>query len=744
MPDKTSFLKSALPPPVAALALESVAAEAELLIAMPGDLLPDGRFGESWLLMGRDRLGLVACADGQLPRLLGAHDIATIEDLAVLPGISTATIELTRKGQKYRLLRISNARQRDFSEAVKLIKEWVKEKKWTPEAAEERRNVCPRCRRPLPEDITVCPRCLDKGAMIRKVLGYLRPYRLLVLQLMLCMIATTLVGLVNPYLGKILIDDVIRPLKNEHWLGLLALAMVGLYLTQSLIEMLTGRVSARIGSSAVHDIRGAMFRRLQELSLSFYSKQRTGALITRVNQDTEQLQRLLVDFIPYGISSVLMTVGILALLLYLSAFLTLFVLFPVVGVIVFISLVFPKFRVYWDRFFEKRSKMAAFVSDVITGTRVVKAFAQERAEIDRFAIRNAAYRDSAYQAELKWATAMPILHMIALLGTPIVWFVGGTLAFRGTMTLGGIVAYAGYLAMLFHPVSILTRLAQIIPNTLAAAGRVFDIIDAEPEIVDAADAVPMPQIAGRIEFRNVTFGYDGTKPVLSDVSFTVEPRELIGLVGHSGAGKSTTINLISRFFDVNDGAILIDGVDVRKIRYEDLRRQIGIVLQETFLFNGTIADNIAYARQGATEMEVLRAAKAAHAHEFIIAKPDGYDTEIVEGGSNLSVGEKQRIAIARAILCDPKILILDEATASVDVETEKKIQDALQRLTARCTTIAIAHRLSTLKHADRLMVLEKGKLTETGTHAELVAKDGIYQRLVKIQTELSQLKGVGG
>jgi ATP-binding cassette subfamily B protein len=327
---------------------------------------------------------------------------------------------------------------------------------------------------------------------------------------------------------------------------------------------------------------------------------------------------------------------------------------------------------------------------------------------------------------------------------PLVWLLGGRKVFSQEMTLGEIVAYSGYLMMLFRPIFTLTRLAQMIPDSLAAADRVFDVIEAEPEITDAPDAVAMPEMAGGIELREVSFEYETGKPVLDDVSATIAPGEMIGLIGHSGAGKSTTINLLSRLYDVKAGSILIDGVDLRKIRMHDLRAHMGVVLQETFLFNGTVADNIAYARPDAAPLEIVEAAKVANAHEFILRKPDGYDTEVVGGGSNFSVGEKQRISIARAVLADPRILILDEATGNVDLETEKKIQEALNRLVKGRTTIAIAHRLSTLRNADRLIVLDKGKVAEIGSHAELIEEDGIYAKLVRLQKETSEVMGVGG
>jgi ATP-binding cassette subfamily B protein len=326
-------------------------------------------------------------------------------------------------------------------------------------------------------------------------------------------------------------------------------------------------------------------------------------------------------------------------------------------------------------------------------------------------------------------------------GGIIVWYAGGELVFVKKMTVGSVVAYLGYLAMFYQPVLTLVRLVELLTTSLSAAERVFDVIDADDDLRDAPDAVELPDIRGAIECRGVSFGYDPLKPVVHDLDFAVRPCEKIGLVGKSGAGKSTIINLICRLYDADRGQVLIDGIDIRKIRRADLRRGIGVVLQDTFLFNGTIYDNIAYARPEATREAVIAAAEAANAHEFILARPDAYDTEVGERGARLSSGERQRIAIARAILRDPAILILDEATSSVDTQTEKKIQEALDRLTKDRTTIAIAHRLSTLKNYHRLFVIEAGRLVEAGTHVELMEKKGVFYELVNLQQQLSQIVG---
>jgi ATP-binding cassette subfamily B protein len=716
-------------------------------ISFCSDITSAGSFGEEWLIAVENRL-LTLSVDNETPRELRRFTIDEIQEIEAINLVGRGVVEVRTPQGIARAISYSNARAARFFDAAARI---TAKKEGKPDAdspgADHDEKKCDVCGKPVPKDMDRCPRCVHKGRTFLRILDFSRPYAKLLFLLFIFMILSTGFGLIIPYISKLFIDYILKPnpmtgvFDYAKWLWPAAIGLFVAYTMQLFLGGVQERFSGALGYRTVYDVRTAIYGKLQELSLGFFNKHQTGSLLARVNQDTGELQRFIVDFFPMTLESVFLLVGVGIFLFILSWELTLFILLPVIATVYFLKRIFPRVWNYFHRYYHRRARLSALVNDTISGIRVVKAFGQERAEVGKFDKHSSSYRDAGIDLVKQWSVYHPILHFFIMLGGILVWMIGGKLVFLHKMTIGSVVAYSGYLAMFYRPVMTLTRLIEMVTNSLSAAERVFDVIDTEPEVKDADDAVAMPAIKGAIEFKDVSFGYDKFKPVIKRLGFAVNEYEKIGLVGRSGAGKSTIINLICRLYDVDHGSILIDGIDLKKIRHEDIRRQVGVVLQETFLFNGTIYDNIAYARPEASRDEVIEAAIAANAHEFIVTKPDGYDTDVGERGNNLSGGEKQRIAIARAILRNPAILILDEATSSVDTQTEKKIQDALDTLTKNRTTIAIAHRLSTLRNYHRLLFIEDGSLIEEGTHEQLMEKKGKFYELVTMQQQMSQIIG---
>ncbi len=720
----------------------------EVLIALSSDITVRGLYGEEWLVVVDGKL-FVFSIEGKEEKVIWDFALDSVSKVEAVNLVGSGVLEVESGERICRVISYSDAKNADFSQAAEDIGDLLKGKPFSGKGRESHRKLCDRCSRPIPPDMIRCPRCTERRRTLLRTLAFTRPHRKLMSLLFLTMIFGTAFALVAPMMSKILIDFIFvkaadGSFPNARWLPHLCGALLFAYGAQLLLDGFRERLSGYIGFRTVYDIRGAIYEKLQELSLSFFDRHHTGAMLSRVNQDTGELQTFLVEFLPLTLESAFVLVGVGAFLLYLSPGLTMYVIIPIILTVLFLIKIFPRVWTYFHRFFQRRSRLTAHVSDSLSGMRVIKAFGQEASEVEKFDAKSGSYRDAGMELVRKWSVYHPVLHFLIMCGAVIVWFVGGRLALAGKMTVGDVFAYAGYLMMFYRPVFMLSRMARRVWHALSAAERVFDVIDTEVEIADAPDAVAAPRIEGKIEFNNVTFGYNKFNPVIRDLSVTIQANEMVGLVGRSGAGKSTISNLVCRLYDADRGQVLIDGVDVRKIRHSDLRHQIGVVLQETFLFNGSIADNIGYAKPGAGREEIIEAAGAAHAHEFIIAKPDGYDTEVGERGNRLSEGEKQRISIARAILRDNRILILDEATSSVDTQTEKKIQDAMVNLTRGRTTVAIAHRLSTLRNCNRLLVIQDGRLVEVGTHEELLAKKGIFHKLVTMQQEMSQIKAVDG
>jgi ATP-binding cassette subfamily B protein len=486
-------------------------------------------------------------------------------------------------------------------------------------------------------------------------------------------------------------------------------------------------------------LRDKLFAHLKELPVDYFDKHQTGRVMTRVNQDTSELQGLFRQMTTFTLN-IMMVIGIGVALFTMSPSLGLYVLIPTPFVMAAAYFYHKYMRPHFRRFWVARWRLNAMLNTFISGVRVVKAFAQESQEEARYQDRNRSMLQTQLQVNLAWGKFFPLISFAFSAGGLIIWYVGGKAVLADQITVGTLMAFIGYLGMFYGPLSNLTHISQAMNRFITISQRTFELLD-EAEQVQPDRPVRKPRIDGSIEFDHVTFGYDPYFPVISDVSFEVKPGEMIGLVGHSGAGKTTLVNLLCRFYDVTRGAIKIDGEDIRDLSMEEIRQQVGMVLQSPYLFRGTLAENIAYGKPDADYAEIIRAAKAANAHDFITAMPEGYDTIVGEGGSGLSGGERQRISIARAILHNPRILILDEATSSVDTETERQIQAALDELVKGRTTIAIAHRLSTLYNADRILVLNQGKLEEQGTPKELMDSEGTFANLVQMQSQMARIDG---
>lgn len=729
----------------------------KLLFYLSCDLLEDGNPGETLLAFDSDTL-YTACGTVELIRTGGAKKLESVfmlksfnkqplsdfSNLRVERRIATSALLGDRDGKPVCLAVASIGETKRMEDFTRAYNDYLKGE--TPRMAPYKSRVCPKCGMPYPEEgRDVCPGCSGKLSITGRLLSYFKDYRGKVAIIILVMLASTGFSLVTPYVGsKLLYDEVLTEGGRFFGLvfGIVALIFAARLCT-TLMNILYTWVIGSIMPWIVYDLKLKIFTAMQRLSVGYYTNKQTGALMTRVNRDANNIYWFFVDGVPYLFVNSVLFVGVGVMMLRMSWKLALIAIAAIPLVIIFFRLMWSGFRMLHHRLWVHDAKLSSLVSDTLAGQRVIKAFAKEDAELDRF--DNASGNLATAEVHLGNAesTTFPLVYLLMFAAQVIITAVGGIMVLRGEITVGTLIAFTSYMFMLYGPLEFMSWVSNWWSRCVDSAQRVFEIIDANPDVKDAEHPVEKDDIDGSIEFDHVTFEYEPARPVLKEMCLNVKAGQMLGIVGKAGAGKSTMANLMARLYDPTEGVVRIDGVDLRELPMSLVRRNIGLVSQEIYLFIGSIADNIRYACPEASIEEVIAAAKTAGAHDFIMKLPDAYETRVGAGGQDLSGGERQRLSIARVIIQNPKILILDEATAAMDTETERRIQDSINALKSGRTTIAIAHRLSTLRDADYIAVILDGKIVEYGRHDELLRKKGEFYKLYTIQTEALKYTGIG-
>ena len=742
-------------------------AEGDVLLALRSDLRIDGSRGDCFVMLTSESFfiaeGIIEftaarrTARGDTQRnekfVVSRFEKFVLADIGEPKAeqlISTGRVVAESEGEELLLFNFSSACKHGVSVFCRAVSELKKDGKldfavYSEESYEK--HVCPKCGRRYPdEELKICPNCMDKARLVKRLATLFFRYKRSIFMVLLSFALIASLGVVTPYISNEMLYDDVLAKEGSTAMDVLyiVLLIVGVRIASLLVNLLSGAISSTVAANVTYDLKKMIFNTISGLSMGFFTNRQTGGLMTQVNSDSLTLYWFFCDGFPYLVLNVVQLVVIMGVMLSQNLVLALYTFVTIPLFFVGFKLIFTVFDKLHAKSFSKRRSFNSLVSDVLNGMRVVKSFSREEEELSRFNKRNREVAEARNEIQSFSARIFPFLHYLLRIGSYVVWGVGGwqVMNATGDMSYGRLMAFIGYFALIFGPIEQLADVSNWWSETLNAIQRLFEIRDAQPEVREAEAPICPEDCKGQVEFRNVTFSYVENRKVIDDVSFDIPAGSTLGIVGQTGAGKSTLANLLTRLYDVKEGGIFIDGVNIKDLPFKYLRDNIAIVSQETYLFRGSILDNIRYACPEATREQVIAAAKTASAHDFIVKYPDGYDTEIGFGKKDLSGGEKQRVSIARALLRDPKILILDEATAAMDTQTERNIQAALDRLTKNRTTVIIAHRLSTLRDADKLIAIENGRVAESGTAEELLKQKGVYYKLYKLQAEALKTVGI--